>query len=427
MSWTRTSLRGVAEVALGRQRAPQHAQGPHMIPYLRAANVKDGELALDDVLSMNFTPQEQKIFSLASGDVLVTEGSGSLSSVGAAAVWNGEIGGTICFQNTLLRLRPRPGLTDGKFLGWWARSAFGSGLFASVATGANIYHVSADRVRALPIEVPPLEEQRRIADFLDAESTRLGRVISARRRQVQLLEERSSARVLNAVRGVGEYGERVDSDISWLGDVPKSWPLLSVTSQFDVLLGKMLNPDRVSGEHLRPYLRNTNVQWDRIDVEDLLLMNFPPRERSRYEVLPGDLLICEGGQPGRAAIWTGPISEVYYQKALHRARSRGRSLVRWLFYCLKAATDLNVFAVEGNAATISHLTGEQLRAYRFPFPDRAIQERMVSDLDAAALRDLHLNMRLEQQLQLMVERRQALITAAVTGQIDVTTMRRVQE
>lgn len=423
MSWTRTSLRGVAEVALGRQRAPQHAQGPHMIPYLRAANVKDGELALDDVLSMNFTPQEQKIFSLASGDVLVTEGSGSLSSVGAAAVWNGEIGGTICFQNTLLRLRPRPGLTDGKFLGWWARSAFGSGLFASVATGANIYHVSADRVRALPIEVPPLEEQRRIADFLDAESTRLGRVISARRRQVQLLEERSSARVLNAVRGVGEYGERVDSDISWLGDVPKSWPLLSVTSQFDVLLGKMLNPDRVSGEHLRPYLRNTNVQWDRIDVEDLLLMNFPPRERSRYEVLPGDLLICEGEQPGRAAIWTGPISEVYYQKALHRARSRGRSLVRWLFYCLKAATDLNVFAVEGNAATISHLTGEQLRAYRFPFPDRAIQDRIVSDLDAAALHDLHLNMRLEQQHQLMVERRQALITAAVTGRIDVTTAR----
>ncbi|NED55274.1 hypothetical protein G3I24_30840, partial [Micromonospora aurantiaca] len=126
---------------------------------MRAANVKDGVLDLTDVKSMNFTPQEQAIFSLRPGDVLVTEGSGSLTAVGASAVWQGEVDGTVCFQNTLLRLRPRAG-TDPRFLAWWARSAFGSGVFASVATGANIYHVSAQRVRALPCDLPPLDEQR---------------------------------------------------------------------------------------------------------------------------------------------------------------------------------------------------------------------------------------------------------------------------
>lgn len=117
-----------------------------MTRYLRAANVKDGALDLDDVLSMNFTPSEQRIFSLRPGDVLITEGSGSLTAVGASARWSGEMSGAVCFQNTLVRLRALR-LTDSGFLSWWCRHAFASGLFASIATGANIFHLSAERVR----------------------------------------------------------------------------------------------------------------------------------------------------------------------------------------------------------------------------------------------------------------------------------------
>jgi hypothetical protein len=123
VSWDSKTLRGVAEVVLGRQRTPQQADGPHMVPYLRAANVRDGQLDLIDVMSMNFSPSEQQIFSLRSGDVLVTEGSGSLSTVGASAAWSGELRGTVCFQNTLLRMRPKQNAIDGRFLLWWARAA----------------------------------------------------------------------------------------------------------------------------------------------------------------------------------------------------------------------------------------------------------------------------------------------------------------
>ena len=94
-------LRAYAEVTLGRQRSPANDSGPFMVPYLRAGNVTDGTLNLTDVKEMNFSPSEQEIFGLRHGDVLVTEGSGSLSSVGASAVWRGEIGATVCFQNTL--------------------------------------------------------------------------------------------------------------------------------------------------------------------------------------------------------------------------------------------------------------------------------------------------------------------------------------
>src|SRR5262249_20385166 len=122
-----TTVHKAAEVILGRQRNPQSDTGPHMVPYMRAANVKDGVLDLGDVKSMNFSPSEQEVFALRPGDVLVSEGSGSLSAVGASAVWNGEVAGRVCFQNTLLRLRPRRTTTDSRFLAWWSRAAYASG------------------------------------------------------------------------------------------------------------------------------------------------------------------------------------------------------------------------------------------------------------------------------------------------------------
>ncbi|MDZ5443415.1 restriction endonuclease subunit S [Micromonospora sp. 4G57] len=294
-----------------------------------------------------------------------------------------------------------------------------------VAAGSTHKTVYMPDIEELRTPLPLLDEQRRIAAFLDAETARIWGLIGARQQQLKLLEERELSRVFNSIAGTEEPGARKSSGLRWLGDVPVDWPVLAVSTQYEVLLGKMLNQERARGEYLRPYLRNFNVQWDRIDAEDLLYMNFPPNERSRYEVRPGDLLICEGGQPGRSAIWDGTVSEIYYQKALHRARSRGRSSVRWLFYCLRAATALDVFSVEGNSTTIGHLTGEQLRAHRFPFPERRTQDRLVSQLEEAAEQAKRTGELLASQVELLAERRQALITAAVTGQIDVTAARGV--
>ena len=117
---------------------------------------------------MNFTPDEQQTFALEAGDVLITEGCGSLSQLGASAQWNGDLSETVCFQNTLLRLRAMEGLTLPDFLSVWANFAFASGLFAAIASGTNIFHIGARRATELPIAVPPLEEQRRIVDFTDA-------------------------------------------------------------------------------------------------------------------------------------------------------------------------------------------------------------------------------------------------------------------
>lgn len=193
-------LRAYAEVSLGRQRSPANDTGPNMVPYLRAANVQDGVLDLTDVKEMNFSPDEQVIFSLRPGDVLVTEGSGSIATVGASAVWSGERSGTVCFQNTLLRLRPRE-RTDSRFLAWWCRHAFGDGVFASIASGANIFHISAERVRALPVRYVSLRRQCAIADYLDAETTRIDALIAKKQRLIALLEEHVDSRIRQFIGG----------------------------------------------------------------------------------------------------------------------------------------------------------------------------------------------------------------------------------
>lgn len=285
--------------------------------------------------------------------------------------------------------------------------------------------VPDDLLRDWEVDLPPLDEQRRIADFLDDETSEIDEIIEAREKQLKLIGERDAAATIDAVRGATLGVTMRESGLDWLGDVAEGFRIAAVSHEFDVSLGKMLNPARTQGEHLRPYLRNTNVQWDHIDTSDLLLMDFPPEERTRYRLCPGDLLVCEGGEPGRAAIWDGAVDGVYYQKALHRVRPRGISTVRWLYYCLSAATYMNAFAAQGNTTTIAHLTGEQLKAQRLPFPGPAVQECLVEMLDERSRYRRSFRTAVDRQLALLAERRQALITAAVTGQIDVTTARGV--
>lgn len=163
--WKRTTLGEAVEITMGRQRSPKHASGADMVAYLRAANVKDGRLELDDVLEMNFTPEEQAKYALADGDVLVTEGCGSIAQLGASGAWSDDLPGTVCFQNTLIRLRARPGMTLPGFVEVWARHAHHSGLWAAISSGTNIFHIGSRRAEVMPILLPPLAEQERIVEI----------------------------------------------------------------------------------------------------------------------------------------------------------------------------------------------------------------------------------------------------------------------
>lgn len=194
------SLGAVARVQLGRQRSPEHENGEFQMPYLRSANVTDGQILIQDVKSMNFEPAERRTFLLRVGDVLVTEGAGSPESVGASAVYRDEWHGAVCFQNTLVRLRPRGGV-EAEYLGWWARAAHAAGAMRSYATGANILHIGVESLKRMPFPLRDERGQGRVmerCDSLDAGSQALHRALQA---SCDLLAERKRALITAAVTG----------------------------------------------------------------------------------------------------------------------------------------------------------------------------------------------------------------------------------
>ena len=160
------------------------------------------------------------------------------------------------------------------------------------------------------------------------------------------------------------------------------WEVWPLRARYTQCLGKMLDSKRVTGRHSVPYLRNTDVQWDGLNTDDLPMMDITPSEYDRYTVQRGDLIVCEGGEVGRCAIWSAELPVCGFQKALHRLRPKypGKDLPRFMYYMLRSAVVRDAFA-DGHVSTIPHLTGDKLRAYRFPFPPLDVQTEIVQYLD----------------------------------------------
>ena len=175
--------------------------------------------------------------------------------------------------------------------------------------------------------------------------------------------------------------------------LPKGWTVEPLASIADCRLGKMLDAEKNRGQ-LRPYLRNTNVQWGSIDLSDIKEMRIEDEERDRYAVRSGDLLVCEGGEPGRCAVWRDG-REMYLQKAIHRVRPLNDTSVDFLRWFLQYAVSSGKLESLYTGSTIKHLPGRQLARIDVPIPPRREQERIAEWLDTLDSRRVSISERLE--------------------------------
>jgi len=203
-----------------------------------------------------------------------------------------------------------------------------------------------------------------------------------------------------------------------MSDNGKPWPSIRLGDlASEMCLGKMLDKQKNRGT-FKPYLRNVNVRWFSFDLSDLKEMRFEEGEEARYGIQSGDLVICEGGEPGRAAVWKEQSTDARIQKALHRVRFRADQYdSSFAMYFLYYGTLTNDFATHYTGTTIKHLTGKALSQVRFPLPSVNEQRRIVakieelfSDLDAgvAALERAKANLK---------RYRAAVLKAAVDGML----------
>lgn len=159
------------------------------------------------------------------------------------------------------------------------------------------------------------------------------------------------------------------------------WERRPLGAVADLCLGKMLDQKKNRGEPL-PYLANVNVRWGEFVLDNLRTMRFEPKEFERYGLKFGDIVMCEGGEPGRCAIWKNQTSQMMIQKALHRIRPKEILDYRFLFYNLLHLGQTKAFDQYFTGSTIKHLPGEKLAKVEVVVPPSPVQRRIASILSA---------------------------------------------
>ena len=168
-----------------------------------------------------------------------------------------------------------------------------------------------------------------------------------------------------------------------LGQIAKR-PSKHIKSPYvaDVKLGKMLDQAKHQKGELLPYARNVSVRWGTIDTHDLPEMYFEDDELERFGLRAGDVLVCEGGEPGRAAVWNGRLPNLKYQKALHRVRFKVPFEPSMLVYLLQEMALSGALVGWLSGTTIKHLTLESFNKLPIPLPSLATQQAIVAEIEA---------------------------------------------
>jgi len=191
-------------------------------------------------------------------------------------------------------------------------------------------------------------------------------LISLRKQQLAKLDELVKARFVEM------FGDIIRND--------KSWPIHNFSDIASSRLGKMLDAKQQTGKYSYPYLANFNVQWFSFNVDNLNQMDFNEAEQKEFELRDGDLLVCEGGEIGRCAVWHNEIQPCFFQKALHRVRCN-RQLVHpdYLAWWFKYNCNHGGFAeIAGAKATIAHLPGIKLKQLQVALPPLSLQNEFAA-------------------------------------------------
>ena len=159
------------------------------------------------------------------------------------------------------------------------------------------------------------------------------------------------------------------------------WETVKLGDVTDSCLGKMLDQSKNKGTP-QPYLANVNVRWGSFDLDDLSEMRFEEHEQERYGLRYGDLVVCEGGEPGRCAIWKDEIPNMKIQKALHRVRVHDDMDYRYLFYWFLLAGKHGALDQYFTGATIKHMPGDKLKTIEIEKPPLLVQKRIADILSA---------------------------------------------
>lgn len=341
---------------------------PGYIPILRAGNIEDAEISLGDLV---YVPRariadEQLV---RQHDVLVATSSGSLDVVGKAAQATTDLG--TAFGAFCKVLRPGPHIHP-RYFGYFFRTILYRRRISQLAAGANINNLRNEHLDDLPIPVPSMTEQCRIADILDKADA----IRRKRKEALSLIEELLRSAFLEM------FGDPVTN--------PKSWDVKSLGALADIASG-VAKGKKYDGQKTvtLPYMRVANVQDGHLVLDEVKTIAVSEDEGLRYRLKYGDVLLTEGGDPdklGRGTVWRDEVSGCIHQNHIFRVRPSQGIKSEYLSAIIGSERGKRYFLRAAKQTTgIATINMTQLKAFPVLVPPFELQEKYVAISEKAEL------------------------------------------
>ncbi|MDI6600950.1 MAG: restriction endonuclease subunit S [Thermoanaerobacteraceae bacterium] len=379
------------------------------------------EVSIDNLTIRNLPKNKQKDYLLRKGDLLIEKsGGGEKQAVGFVVAYNHDL--PAIYTNFIAKIELKSDFVYQGFLKYVFAAMYSMKInVRSIKQTTGIQNLDTGYYFNEMVPIPSLDIQKQIANFLDQKTAEIDSLIADKEKLIQLLQEKRQAIISEAVtKGLDRNVPMKNSGVEWIGEIPEHWELSKVKYFYDICLGKMIQPKLTSSEDtLEYYLCSVNVTWDGIDTNNLKEMWFSPIDKKRYEIKAGDLIVCEGGDAGRAGIWDGCIDRCYIQNAVHRVRGKNSNNIKYLYYWLYFLKHEGYIDLICNKATITHYTYEKFANTLLIMPVISEQNQIVEYLDKKIAEIKMLESNIQTQIAKLKEYRQSLIYEAVTGKIDV--------
>ena len=404
------------DVTDGSHHSPQAViQG---LPYVTVQDVRDGEIDLigcKRISEKDFLTLERNGCRPRVGDVLLTKDG----TIGRAAVV--KTAKRFVVLSSLGIVRPDERRIDASFLRYYLESAPGVQQMEGAVQGAALTRLTIVKIKRLDTVIPTLPTQKAIADYLDDKTVAIDALIEKKRKLLELLVEERAALINQAVtKGLDPNVPMKDSGIPWIGEVPAHWEVKQLKHVSpDVTVGIVITPAKYYVDNGVPCPRSLNVAEMRLIEDDLVYISDASNAMlAKSKIYEGDLLCVRSGQPGTTAV---------VDRRFHGANCIDLIIIRqsrlmdskFLAYTMNSAAVRVQYMLGATGAIQTHFNVGTARELVVSAPPVSEQHQIAEHLDRKMLRVKKIRDINQQQVDRLQEYRQALITAAVTGQLDI--------
>ncbi|MCS4038729.1 restriction endonuclease subunit S [Salinibacter ruber] len=406
--WETIRLNWAADYINGYMFSPDD-RGNEGLPIVRIAQLTGEDEEFD-----RYDGDLEEKYKITKGDLLF-----SWSATLDAFVWSQ---GPAWLNQHIFRVEPIPKV-DRRYLGYCLKSIIP--VLVRDSHGSTMQHIKRQALKDHSIALPPLVEQRAIATFLDRETERIDTLIEKKERLIDLLEEKRTALISRVVtKGLDADVEMQDSGVEWLGEIPAGWDVARLKFlsevQSGIAKGKRYD-DNVETVEL-PYLRVANVQDGFLNLDEVSEIEVAVDEVRRYLLQSGDVLMTEGGdydKLGRGTVWNGDIEPCLHQNHIFAVRPRSVES-EWVALITQTRYAKHFFIVQSvHSTNLASISMSSLQDLPVVVPPRETRQAILDHVDRETERIDTLVRKVEAAIDRLKEYRTALISAAVTGQIDV--------